>query len=972
MRVANLRPLCHLSVPLARLYHSYSLSIISLRHYSLSIIVRPLYSLSIIFLLAQHHFPALQAVTIAIITVDAFRHYSLATEYTTNGGARITRTFDAIIAAQDLMLAAKGWRPFPNASDEVAARRAILNNMTTFQELHRSMYAFAQGTPVEESYLRRVVTTKVFGTSDAGPTGAVRILNLFEAALTFSTVLKQIAALPLGNLSSDAQAEIRYVHANLMPGGNVHEETHHSMGQGFSMSLGSKASLANTQTIVFIAMMSLLLVLALLVFFPILVAVERAKDAIVVQILGLPPAVRRLLFVQSVRRARTLRRQYLSQDDEEDEDDSDGDEAEAAAGGGAGGGEDGEGGDGEGGPSDSDGVDKGRRGGAPPIFVVGGDDSGGDGSGGGELALADSDAAEGDIDWGAVMAEAAATPNARSRSRGGSSGGSRLGAFASSRSAGTARAGSAGRGRSSAAIAPAPGGGAAAGGSVRAGPRSPGRSGAGRASSAHLSRQRRRPFRKSWRSFLALVARFITPLLALAVFFAVIFGASMAQLDATLALSSAAMAANARAACSRELIMDLRRLVAQQEPREFVQENYNGLVDVGDCMTYNVELLAFGTPEGPSKGNYVPHTPPLESGKTDLLSSETSAALAAAFFSDACPFIAQSSFRPVGVSSADFLARCRAFSSGILQEGISAVVAEYISRMMLLADERLRARTGSNFGSAAGLLLPKESYNYTEDLGVCGSAKAAGLPPPGEECNAAAAFGEEEVLTPLEPPPVPNLKLWRGDFQWDVDGVTPVDDGSLAFNISDPDVAPYSLGDAIASANMLWLEEADKLYVTPALFAAASVYSQATIDGIASFNSFVIIFTAAYMGVYVMLMILVYIPQVRVTSQDITSRRAMLLYLPAEIVSRQKAIKALVQSILAADSERAGFGVPSASLGGGQTIASVGRAASSSSGGGTGEDSAAARMSDDAGALLTRTRSFHGEPSKTRVTVNDV
>lgn len=112
-----------------------------------------------------------QAVAIAVITVDAFRHYSAATAYTTSGGARITRTFDAIIAAQDLMLAAKGWRPFVNTTDEVAARRAILNNMTTFQELHRSMYAFAQGTPVEESYLRRVVTTRVFGTSDSGPMG---------------------------------------------------------------------------------------------------------------------------------------------------------------------------------------------------------------------------------------------------------------------------------------------------------------------------------------------------------------------------------------------------------------------------------------------------------------------------------------------------------------------------------------------------------------------------------------------------------------------------------------------------------------------------------------------------------------------------------------------------------------------------------------------------------------------------------
>jgi hypothetical protein len=334
------------------------------------------------------------------------------------------------------------------------------------------------------------------------------------------------------------------------------------------------------------------------------------------------------------------------------------------------------------------------------------------------------------------------------------------------------------------------------------------------------------------------------------------------------------------------------------------------------------------------------------------------------------------------MTAGDYIARCRAFSSGVMKDGLSATIAEYVRRVTLLADERLRARIGSDAGGH-GFLLPKAAYNYTEDLGECGAAIQAGAAagPLPADCHAAASYGEEEVTEVLPPPDVPNLELWAGDFAWDTDGVTPLD-----FNASELGARPYAIGGAVSSPTMQWLEEADKLYVTPGMFAAANVYANAALAGITAFNQFIVIFTAAFMGAYVLMMVFVFIPQVRATSADITSRRAMLLYLPAEIVSRQRAIKALVQSILAADSERAGFGVPSASLGGGGIggAAAVGRMAAAArdggggggmGGGGSDADgaSAAARMSDEAGGLLTRTRSFHGEaPAKTRVTVADV
>lgn len=308
---------------------------------------------------------------------------------------------------------------------------------------------------------------------------------------------------------------------------------------------------------------------------------------------------------------------------------------------------------------------------------------------------------------------------------------------------------------------------------------------------------------------------------------------------------------------------NLRRLTTQYEPREFVREAYHGLQDIASCITYNMELLAFGQPSGMSRGDYVAFTPPLESGTSDLLPADASTNLAAAFFSDACPFIAASRFRNAdGMNQVDFLARCRAFGSGVLREGLSTTINEFVRRMNLLADERLRARVGSD-PSGTGFLLPRAGYNYTVDLGECGSARAANKPLP-RECHAAAGYGKPELTTVMEPPDVPDPETWNGDFRWLVDGVV-VAPGDWGFNATEPTVRPYGLGNAISSPMMHWIEElleADKLYVTPAMLSAAGIYSSAAVEGIHSFNAFVVIFTAAYLSGYCVLMLLVYLPQV--------------------------------------------------------------------------------------------------------------
>lgn len=745
----------------------------------------------------------------------------------------------------------------------------------------------------------------------------------------------------------------------------MHEELHASTMAGFSVSMESAESLKAMLIWVYVSMAGILLLVALCIFLPILCNIESSKDAIVVRFVELPLQARRMLYLRAVRRTRTLKRNYLSNDEDEDDDEDEEEEGAAAALIGQVAGVEAAG-TGQGGESGEDAANQQDLEGGGDAMPFGEDEDG-----------------EANFDWQAVLG----SQSMRSVSRGTTL--SRSASRSPSRSVST-KFGASG----SASVAPMPSG--------------------SRRGQAALAKKKKgateRPYRKSSRSFLVLVLRFIGPLLCLLIFFSVIFGVSMVELESVVGLSSAAMAANLRAMCAREYQMDLRKVVSDYAPRSFLLDIYIGVLDVGEWMLYNSELLQFGVPaNAASRGQYVDTTPPLESGTSSYLTAEESETVNSVMFSDACPFLAASLpdalYDPYTgkerITKEQYLQRCRSFGNGMIQEGMQAFMKEYIRKMNTLADRRFRARLGPRTLGLEdhGLLIPKSVYNYTVELSRVNGD---------EDATVFDAYADRSQ--PLPPPRVPDIDAYDGDFTFNPnDGsLVPTDDTVNLTQLIAAGVhlANYSVRDELNSEALTWILEADQLYLTPGLAAVADVYSTATANGIATLQSFLIIFSASYLSAFVLFMALVFLPQVSRANVDVISKRNVLLYVPVEVAAYPP-IKRLIKDILAADADRHGYGYSAMSAGGGggggsqgggaglasggmlkattgpgvpssgmATVSgTAGRGAGMLSGGGPGADlSAAARMADG-GLPLSRTRSFHGDSGSSkpnRLTAADV
>ena len=97
------------------------------------------------------------------------------------------------------------------------------------------------------------------------------------------------------------------------------------------------------------------------------------------------------------------------------------------------------------------------------------------------------------------------------------------------------------------------------------------------------------------------------------------------------------------------------------------------------------------------------------------------------------------------------------------------------------------------------------------------------------------------------------------------------------------------------------MQEVDALYLTPAFLAITDLYNAQTTSLINTVISFVQVFTGGFMAAFVLMMGAAFLPAVRATNTDIQTKRAMLTYLPPEIVAASAEIKELVRAILASD-----------------------------------------------------------------------
>lgn len=107
-------------------------------------------------------------------------------------------------------------------------------------------------------------------------------------------------------------------------------------------------------------------------------------------------------------------------------------------------------------------------------------------------------------------------------------------------------------------------------------------------------------------------------------------------------------------------------------------------------------------------------------------------------------------------------------------------------------------------------------------------------------------------------------------------------------------------GAALPAADaMRWLLDADELYLTPALLALSAIYEDEALHQIDVFLSFLSIFVPTFCVLFTIGILVFFIPQVNRTNTDIQTKRSMLLYLPAQVVSRNKSIKELIEGIVA-------------------------------------------------------------------------
>jgi hypothetical protein len=737
---------------------------------------------------------------ISVTTQNSFRDYRGNVQYTSLGADRMLKTFNGMIAMQDLVAGAAGWTTLAGSNyggndtmAEAQLRHQILGNMTEFTALHRDMYSRILLTSQSTSYTIKRITVVRFDMPRAGPEGTIEVVNLFEAGMAFASSLAQIAVTPLQNLTQYENTDVRFCDVNGVPGGNVHEQLHATMEAGYAMSMQAKDGVILTQQTVFGAMVGLLVIISLIVFLPILYFVETTKDAIVIRFVELPKVVRNLLFSQAVKRYKSLKQNCLNDDEEEDQDDDDdmdelglppADEAEKSK-------------------------DKDR------------DKDADDGEG--HL----SPDTEENVDWNQVMNTTANTTRSR-------------------------------RGQ---------------------------------------SRKRNAPlYRKTPRSFIMLILQFIGPLLSLIGFFVVVFVTSTASIQKALTLSSIAASATARSSCSRELIMDIMRMITVVADRPFMIEQNTMVLDTADCISYYLHLLAFGPESAFVRADFAGHTPIVETGNSPYLSDTTNQLVYNALFSDACPFL------QTAVTDASWtLERCRAFGGGIFAQGLQAGINEYTRRTRILVDRRMRVRIFEGEKEVHGVLYSNNGYDYDAD--VCDSCT-----------DEAATYSEDISVTAV--PPLVNLS-WTGDIP-------------QGFNESlyPAGAREYHISDDLNGEDVRWLREADSMYVTPGLFAISKIYSDLSISSIDDFLNFSTLFVVVFLVAFLLLMVGVFLPRIRSTNTDIQTKRTMLLYLPPEIVNLNKAIKSLVHDILAAESD--GF-----SRGGGiRTLAAPngGRRESTSSG----------------------------------------
>lgn len=195
-------------------------------------------------------------------------------------------------------------------------------------------------------------------------------------------------------------------------------------------------------------------------------------------------------------------------------------------------------------------------------------------------------------------------------------------------------------------------------------------------------------------SFLTTLAQLLFPGACLLIMFATAFGLTMAALARAQVLTATLTAANVRTSCSRQAMVDLRKLQYLVTDSFYLNNAFIYTQDALDCVAWHTQLLVYGSAQRktfPFAG-YAPYaafSAPVESGvvSEDVLSRASSAAAHELMFGDVCAAIAASGMSAPGFS----IDRCRAFDGGTLTEGLLALVDRWYQQSYISAEINVRS-----------------------------------------------------------------------------------------------------------------------------------------------------------------------------------------------------------------------------------------------------------------------------------------
>jgi hypothetical protein len=381
-------------------------------------------------------------------------------------------------------------------------------------------------------------------------------MNLIESGNEFVKTAEAISKLPVERLAALNDPLLNYIYINWMRNGNGHESLQKTMALGYREVLDARSDVYNTQIIVFVCMTTLICVIGVFVFLPILLQIETSKDDIMKQFVILPTNVRVHMHHQALGRVRSLRREFLQDEDAEETSSEDDDE------------------------------ETGKRGNHGSLLHDEDDSSG----------------SEDNVDWDDLLGAGGRKVSRRSKSM----------------------------------MKDAANGKKKKGGQL---------------------------YRKSSRSFLILVLRFIGPLVSLLIMFVIIFAVFATTLDKALTITSIATAASYRASCARQAIANLRKVTTSTTNWIYRRNLYWIAIKGAQCMRNHVRLLSYGDGSGIADP-YVAHVPPVENGASSVLSPELSTRLHEVMFGAACPFLME--------TIADYtMEYCQSLNGGILAHGLA-------------------------------------------------------------------------------------------------------------------------------------------------------------------------------------------------------------------------------------------------------------------------------------------------------------